>query len=363
MATIAGGFAGGKARAGRTLAAFTIIAACGISPASQRRDAIDRAVLGQRPGYGRASISVVPNLAAANWLIWVPGLDQGWDPQGLAVARGSLFVSGYRSLGTWQNRGPCRVFRVDPESGRETGHFDVPIPCGHAGGLAYAGAGKLFIADTHTLFEVDLDRAFSGAAPKFRVFPLGPGLKGAFAVSGDGAIWIGDYEETRPAKAFKFDLAALRSLPDGAVLSAAMAAAVVPLPSWTQGGAVDGKGRLWISRSDIGWGFLDRLDPASGRLPAALPGRRRHRGHRLRSRREIVGRQRSGRAAHAVALPVLSADLPARPDAAQTRRGGGLSRPAQARSGTPLCSSTCCNSPVSYISRMMSQPPTNSPLT
>ena len=172
----------------------------------------------------------VPNLAAANWLIWVPGLDQGWDPQGLAVARGSLFVSGYRSLGTWQNRGPCRVFRVDPESGRETGHFDVPIPCGHAGGLAYAGAGKLFIADTHTLFEVDLDRAFSGAAPKFRVFPLGPGLKGAFAVSGDGAIWIGDYEETRPAKAFKFDLAALRSLPDGAVPSAAMAAAVVPLP-------------------------------------------------------------------------------------------------------------------------------------
>ncbi len=241
MATIAGGFAGGKARAGRTLLAFTIIAACGISPASHRRDAIDRAVLGQRPGYGRASISAVPNLAAANRLIWMPGLDQGWDPQGLAVARGSLFVSGYRSLGTWQNRGPCRVFRVDPETGRETGHFDVPLPCGHAGGLAYAGAGKLFIADTHTLFEVDLDRAFSGAAPKFRVFPLGRGLKGAFAVSGDGAIWIGDYEETRPAKAFKFDLAALRSLPDGAVLSAAMAAAVVPLPSWAQGGAVEAR--------------------------------------------------------------------------------------------------------------------------
>ncbi len=271
MATIAGGFLRGKARTARILAAFAIVAACGISPASHRRDAIDHAILGQRPGYSRASISSVPNLAAANRLIWMPGLDQGWDPQGLALARGSLFVSGYRSLGTWQNRGPCRVFRVDPESGKETGHFDVPPPCGHAGGLAYAGAGRLFIADTHALFEVDLGRAFSGAAPKFRVFPLGPGLKGAFAVSDDGAIWIGDYEETRPAKAFKFDLATLRSLPYGVVLSAAMAAAVVPLPSWAQGGAVDGKGRLWVSRSDIGWGFLDRLDPATGRLDQRYP--------------------------------------------------------------------------------------------
>ncbi len=133
----------------------------------------------------------------------------------------------------------------------------------------------MFIADTHTLFEVDLGRAFSGAAPKFRVFRLGPGLKGAFAVSravsGERAIWIGDYEETRPAKAFKFGLATLRSLPDGAVLSAATAAAVVPLPSYAQGGALDGKGRLWIARSDIGWGFLDRLDPASGRLQQRYP--------------------------------------------------------------------------------------------
>ena len=201
----------------------------------------------------------------------MPGLDRGWDPQGLAVAAGRIFVSAYRSERAWVDRGPCRVFRVDPQTGAETGHFDVPFPCGHAGGLAYAGAGELFIADTHTLFEVDLGRAFSGAAPKFRVFRLGPGLKGAFAVSDDGAIWIGDYEEIRPAKAFKFELATLRSLPDGAVLRAATAAAVVPVPNWAQGGALDGKGRLWIARSDIGWGFLDRLDPASGRLQQRYP--------------------------------------------------------------------------------------------
>ena len=43
-------------------------------------------------------------------------------------------------------------------------------------------------------------------------------------------------------------------------------------------------------------------------------------------------------------------------------RGGGLNG-SYARTGTPFSSRTCCNSPVSYISRMMSQPPMNSPLT
>ncbi len=117
---------GSQTQVWRTLAAILIIAACGVSPVSHRLDAINRAILGQRPGYGPASISEVPNLAAIDRLIWMPGLDEGWDPQGLAVARGDLFVSAYRSDGLWMDRGPCRVFRVDPETGKETGYFDVP---------------------------------------------------------------------------------------------------------------------------------------------------------------------------------------------------------------------------------------------
>ncbi len=253
------------------IVAFTVIAACGISPA---RPQIDRSILGQRPGYGPAATGEIPNLAAMDRLIWMPGLDDGWDPQGLAVAGGSLFVSGYRSLGTWQNRGPCRVFRIDPETGRETGHFAVPSPCGHAGGLAYAGDGKLFIVDTHTLFEADLDRAFTGPLPKLRAFPLGSGLKGAFAVSGDGAIWIGDYEEDRPAKIFKFDLAVLEALQNGATLSADAASAIAPIPSYGQGGAIGRFDELWIARSDLGWGALDRLNPITGHPEQrfAVPG-------------------------------------------------------------------------------------------
>jgi streptogramin lyase len=41
---------------------------------------------------------------------------------------------------------------------------------------------------------------------------------------------------------------------------------MVSIPSYAQGGAVDRSGRLWVARSDIGWGFLDRLDAATGRL-------------------------------------------------------------------------------------------------
>ncbi|MGH7115467.1 MAG: hypothetical protein ACREE9_13335, partial [Stellaceae bacterium] len=129
-----------------------------------------------------------------------------------------------------------------------------------------AGDGKLFIVDTRTLFEVDLDRAFDGPAPRFRVLRLGAGLKGAFAISGNGAIWIGDYEEDRAARRFKFALAVLDALPNGAVLDADLAAAVAPIPSYAQGGAIGPSGRLWISRSDLAWGALDDLDLATGKL-------------------------------------------------------------------------------------------------
>jgi hypothetical protein len=257
----------------RRVAVLALIAACGIS---MRPEPISLPILGERPAYAPATISAAPNSAAIDRMIWVPGLDAGWDPQGLAFAEGKLFVSAYQSRGAWQFRGPCRVYRVDPETGRNTGHVDVPPPCGHAGGIAYA-EGELFVADTRTLFEFDLDQAFGARTPSFRVFPLGHALKGAFAAGGNGAIWIGDYEENRPAKIYKFNLATIDALPDGATLTTNLAATVVPIPTYGQGAAI-GAGKLWISRSSIGWGYLDRLDAVSGRpeeryaVPAGIEG-------------------------------------------------------------------------------------------
>jgi hypothetical protein len=251
-------------RLSRTFFAFAAIGACGISPAWRDITATGDAIRGAKPSYGPATLGPVPNFAAAGPLLWVPGLDEGWDPQGLAVVEDSLLVSAYQSDRAGVNRGPCRVFRVDPATGRETGHFDVPPPCGHAGGLAYAGEGRLYIADTRTLFAVDLEAAFAAPAPAFRTFPLGSGLKGALAGSARGEIWLGSYEEDRPAQIFKFDRAVLEALPDRSVLSKELASATLAIPSYAQGAAPVRDGKLWVSRSEIGWGSLDKLDIASG---------------------------------------------------------------------------------------------------
>jgi hypothetical protein len=262
-------------RTARIVAALILAATTGIASPPP---AIELAVLGKWPSYGPGAVGPVPNQAALDRLIWMPGLDAGWDPQGLAFADASLLISAYRSSGMWNDRGPCRIFRVDPGTGEETGHFDIPAPCGHAGGVAYAGRGKLFVTDTHTLFEIDLDKAFDNAPQTIRIFPLGRGLKGAFAVSDKGAIWIGDCREDGPANAFKFALASIEALADGAVLKPQAASAVLPIASYAQGGAVADRRNLWLARSDVGWGVLDKLDPSSGHLrrrysvPAGIEG-------------------------------------------------------------------------------------------
>ncbi|MGC2201768.1 MAG: hypothetical protein WA633_16750 [Stellaceae bacterium] len=256
----------------RLLFAVAVVGACGISPSFRHGSGFPSA-LGIRPSYGPPTISAVPNLAAASPLLWMPGLDEGWDPQGLAAIDGSVFVSAYQSDRFGVNRGHCRVFRIDPATGHEMGHLDVPLPCGHAGGLAHAGNGKLYIADTHTLFEVDLEEAFASPAPAFRIFPLGPGLKGALAASGQREIWLGTYEEDRPGRIFRFDQAVLEAQPNGAPLTQSLASASLEIPTYAQGaGASDG--RLWISRSEIGWGSLEQLDLASGTITQryAAPG-------------------------------------------------------------------------------------------
>ena len=180
-------------------AALALVGGAGISLAD-RDPEVGGPILGTRPSYGPAPTMAVPNAAAIDRQIWMPGLDSGWDPQGLAYARGSLFVSAYRSRRFDTYRGPCRVFRLDPATGEETGRLDVPRPCGHAGGLAYAGAGTLYVADTRTLFAVALDRAFAAAPPGWRTIPLGRGVDGGLAASGSAAIWLGGYSEGRPGR-------------------------------------------------------------------------------------------------------------------------------------------------------------------
>ncbi|HEY3617199.1 MAG TPA: hypothetical protein VGK96_10330, partial [Candidatus Sulfotelmatobacter sp.] len=86
-------------------------------------------IAGIAPSYGPKTVSAVPNAAIVR-RIWLPQLDVGYDPQGLAVDDGGIYVSAYRSDSLGVRRGPCRVIRIDLETGGSTGYVDVPSPCG-----------------------------------------------------------------------------------------------------------------------------------------------------------------------------------------------------------------------------------------
>ena len=193
-------------------------------------------ISGIAPSYGPKTVSTVPNAAAVVRRIWLPGLDAGYDPQGLAVDGGGIYVSAYRSDSFGVRRGPCRVIRIDLETGGPTGYVDVPSPCGHAGGLAVGGDGMLYVADTHTLFATPLAQAF-GPGARFRQFPLGPGVIGGLAASTPDGIWLGTYENG-PGRLFRFTAATLARLSEGETLGAPQAATVLTIPDHAQGAAI-----------------------------------------------------------------------------------------------------------------------------
>jgi len=224
----------------------------------------DPAIRGAAPNYGPGWVSTMPNAAAIGERIWMPGLDDGYTPQGLAIIGGEFFVSAYWSDKFQVQRGPCRVFRIDRGSGAETGRFDVPLPCGHAGGLAYAGGPRLYLSDTNTLFSIDLPRALAGLPGAFRQHPYGPGVRGGLAASDAGAIWLGSYREDGPGRLLRFPVSAIDILPDGATLPAEYSTMQRAIPPRAQGAALDRAGKLWVSSSNCCWGALDRIDLATG---------------------------------------------------------------------------------------------------
>jgi hypothetical protein len=203
----------------------------------------------------------VPNHAAILRRIWAPGLDEGFVPQGLSVVGGSVYVAAYKSP-EGAGRGPCRLVRLDPQSGKVTGMLDLPPQCGHAGGVAKGAPGHLWVADTRDIFEV---RIAEPASPKIgkviRHIKLGGLVKGSFAAGSADALWLGTYETHGAPRLYKFPWASLKPR-----ISQEDAATSVLMPVRAQGAAFDNAGQLWVTRSSGSFGELVEVNQKSGEI-------------------------------------------------------------------------------------------------
>lgn len=222
--------------------------------------------LGVRPTFTDRALSVAPNAQAIVARIWVPGLDEGYVPQGLTVIGNAVYVGAYKSVERQQDRGPCRLYRINPANGSVTGTMDLPPACGHAGGLARGPQGTLYVVDTRVVFEVKLGASDDPAIGRVaKATKLGGLVKGSFASGSADALWVGAFEREAGAKLYRFSH---QQLGGKATLTEADASGQVALPTHAQGGAFDAAGRLWISRSTGSFGELVRLDAASGAVQA-----------------------------------------------------------------------------------------------
>jgi sugar lactone lactonase YvrE len=239
-----------------------LLALCGAAGAAD--------VLGVRPAHLGAGLPAVPNDGAMLGRIWAPGIDAGYVPQGVAFADGEVLVSSYRSTDPKVGTGPCRVYRIDPASGRTVGQFDMPPGCGHAGGMAYLGQGMLLVADTRRLYKIDMARAFAGDSDAVvATLNLAGEMKGSLVDFDGKSIFIASSEKDA-AKAHAFFLPlSLFDTHNGATLEPSQASRSFAVAAEAQGAAFDRDGGLWMSFSNSRFGRLQKLDAASGAVLAS----------------------------------------------------------------------------------------------
>jgi DNA-binding beta-propeller fold protein YncE len=190
--------------------------------------------------------------------------------------------------------GPCRVYRIDPDTGTITGYFDLPPACGHAGGLAYAGSGVLILSDTRRLYRINLEQALREQRAHMAItgtLELAGALRGSFVTvmpvtvmpvafvpavfqpetkptEGPG-LFLGAWSTSASKARGYFLPLSLFDSHTGTTITEDNAFSSIPLGARAQGGAFAPNGSFWISYSSHDFGRVQRVDPASGQVLAS----------------------------------------------------------------------------------------------
>ncbi|WP_157571006.1 hypothetical protein [Nocardioides insulae] len=178
--------------------------------------------VGRAPSYAEAydgAYDHYPHDEDACRAVWLPGAEDGFVPQGLAVRGGTAWVSGYGDAEP--GRRYCWVMRVDRATGDLLGERrwrpDASVLCRHGGGVALDGDG-LWLVENKALWLLDADT--------LRILARHPieDLKASVLVTDrSGRLGIGSFRRQRAGRLHWFELAPLRARADGTPLSAAEA--------------------------------------------------------------------------------------------------------------------------------------------
>ena len=241
----------------RTLAPFLLFATLAASAE----------ILGTKPSYVDAMPPAFANQQAITPRIWVPGLEDGWTPQGLALVGKHALVSSYQDHDTTKPR--CRVFRVELATGATSGFFDMPEPCRHAGGIANIGGGDVVLADTRQDWRVDVEKALAAGKAEGAtrgMIKLGRGFGSAFTFFDGKDLWNGVFvtqKDAADSKVYRLDLGLFDR--EGVNVDKDVPLEILPVPLLAQGGAFDRDGNLWIASSEgPRVSYLYRVDRRTG---------------------------------------------------------------------------------------------------
>ena len=198
---------------------------------------------------GRA-LSSFPNDDAVCDAVWVPGLDDGFIPQGLHVLPGrTALVSGYVN----EIRSTLRLLHVGLDNGEVIqGPLDFANG-GHGGGVSIDESGRVWVASTgKLLFWSSLDSLFAGGTPsKVTRSNRDGAFDFSYIAQANGPnLWVGSYDTS---ELLQFPLSTLERK---RTISKSNATTIISTATKAQGGAFHDP-NLWISSSTSRCGAIN----------------------------------------------------------------------------------------------------------